>query len=52
VVLAVTSRVPVAVVTNYKPDRRPYEEALATLDLPAGEVLFVAGSRSDMVHRG
>jgi 2-haloacid dehalogenase len=35
----------------YKPDRRPYEEAMATLDLPAGEVLFVAGSRSDMVHR-
>jgi 2-haloalkanoic acid dehalogenase type II len=32
----------------YKPDPHPYEGALTRLDLPAGSVLFVAGSRSDI----
>ena len=32
----------------YKPDPHPYEETLTRLGLPAGSVLFVAGSRSDI----
>lgn len=32
----------------YKPRREPYQRALAELGLPAGHVLFVAGSRYDV----
>jgi 2-haloalkanoic acid dehalogenase type II len=32
----------------YKPDPRPYRAALDTLGLPAGDVLFVAGSAHDV----
>jgi 2-haloalkanoic acid dehalogenase type II len=32
----------------YKPRREPYQRALAELGLPAGRVLFVAGSRYDI----
>ena len=33
----------------YKPDPRPYEMALRTLDVPASRCLFVAGSPYDLV---
>lgn len=36
----------------YKPDRRPYELALAELGLPAARVLFVAGSPYDIPGAG
>lgn len=36
----------------YKPDRRPYEMALAELGLPAARVLFVAGSPYDIPGAG